>query len=304
MAILGFLLVIVGIFSIVEVFTDVNLWFQVTDFWPVLLIIYGLYKIIKRRKVNVSYLIIIVLGVFFQLDKLNLLTPKLSTIIWASTLIVVGIILAIPSSVKNKFKAKQNPNYGQQNYNQQHYSYKGQNPYDNVKYHYKKTNYKDDVNNSKENDKGNNQYNYTKEDFKEKSNEKAYEDVKYSYENVYTAEDTRSYEDSFTEIGSNLIDLSYAFQNKKIKIRSSSFSGGDISSTFGEVTLDLRNVYPASRIIELYCNVYVSNLELLIPYNWNYEVIGSSTDFYEVEDAECTLRIFYKNILGELIITK
>ncbi|WP_100065611.1 LiaF transmembrane domain-containing protein [Miniphocaeibacter massiliensis] len=288
MTFLGLMLIIIGLFSIIEVFTNINLWFQFTDFWPLLLIVYGIYKLIKHRKAKVSSFLIIAIGIIFQLDKLGLLTPKLSTIIWASTLIIIGIILIIPDKAKKKFQEMKKNNTT--NFNKENNSNKN---------HHNKENYYDEVNDDYDVNNKQKKYDFSNMN---STNNSYYNTT--SEKTAYEPNFNNTQDDIFTEIGSNLIDLSYIFSNNKIKIRSSSFSGGDISTTFGQTILDLRRVYPASKIIEIYCNVYVSNLELLLPYNWNYEIIGKTTDIHTVEDAECTVRIFYKNILGEIIINQ
>ncbi|MDL2310691.1 hypothetical protein LJC13_01770 [Peptostreptococcaceae bacterium OttesenSCG-928-C18] len=277
MILLGILLIIIGIFSILEIFANVNLWFHVTAFWPVILIIYGIYKIIKNRKVKASSFLIISLGIIFQLDKLELLTPTLSTIIWSTTLVILGIILVVSSIAKKNSPKKQTNYYSSENFSRNNND--------------EQSNYYNDVNNS------NNKKDYTFTNFRKNSvftQDLTYEDV----------QSTDVDEGIFEEIGSNLIDLSYTFSKNNIKIRSSSFSGGDISTSFGQTTLDLSNVYPASSIIELYCNVYVGNLELILPYNWSYEIIEKNSTSYPACNSECTLRIFYKNFLGDISINQ
>ncbi|HHX66801.1 MAG TPA: hypothetical protein GX708_01940 [Gallicola sp.] len=289
MQFIGIILVLIGAFSILSLFTDINMWYSLYDFWPIVLIIYGIYRIIKKQKSTITSYLLIGLGVLFQLDNLHLLTPKLSTLIWAATLILIGVILIFPSkSRKNKSNYEKNSKYNPSN-----------------KYYYEASDYYDDVNKDK-----NKNYSY-------KENKKNYENKSYSYSNYsygnnkgndttydYREYNSQVYEDEFTEIESNLIDLSYTFGKNNIKVLSSSFSGGDISTTFGETTLNLKEVYPASQIIELYCNVYVGNLELILPKDWSYVIIGKTNEEFQVSNEKCTLRIFYKNILGELIINQ
>ncbi|QQK08530.1 LiaF transmembrane domain-containing protein [Miniphocaeibacter halophilus] len=293
MQFIGIILVLIGVFSILGIFTDINMWYGLYDFWPILLIVYGIYRIIKKQKSTVTSYLLIGLGVLFQLDNLHLLTPKLSTLIWAATLILIGVILIFPS------KSRKNKNNAGNNY-EKNSKYNSSN-----KYYYETSDYYDDINKNK-----NKNYN-------SKENKKNYENKSYSYSNYsygnnhgndttydYRESNSQVYEDEFTEIESNLIDLSYTFGKNNIKILSPSFSGGDISTTFGETILNLQEVYPASQIIELYCNVYVGNLELIIPEDWSYVIIGKTHEEYKSNNEKCTLRIFYKNILGELIINQ
>lgn len=282
MQFLGIILIFIGAFSILGLFTNIGFLYSFTDFWPSVLILYGIYRILKRKKGEITSYVFIILGIIFQLDNLSLLTPRISSFIWATALIIIGGILIFPK------KKNYNNDSSKNNSNNNYYNSSKEN-----KYYYGKSNYYEDVNGKEDNY---NYSSYSKSNNHSKSN--------YSYGNETTYDIHEDYDNQYTEINSNLLDLSYSFGNNNIKVQSKSFSGGDITTTFGETKLNLVDVYPASQIIELYCNVYVGNLEILIPYNWSYEIIGKNIDLYEINNPECTMRIFYKNILGELIVNK
>lgn len=269
MQFLGIILILVGAFALVDLFTNINLWFTITDFWPSILIIYGIYRLLKKESSKITSYILILIGTLVQLDYLDLLTPRLSKTIWALSLIIIGIFLFMNNRNKN-------------------YQYSGTNTHNdnnsNNKYYYNKSSYYDDVKSDSTDEENSEKKNYSS-----------------SKESSYEYGDGENYS-SFHNINSNLINISHSFGEYKAKVQSDSFSGGDISGNFSQLTVDLRDTVPASNIIELYCSVNVSNLKLLIPTNWSYEVITKNNEARFKYGEEYTLRIYYKNILGELII--
>lgn len=277
MQFLGIILVFIGAFSILGLFTNIGFLYSFSDFWPSVLILYGIYRIWKRKKGDLASYIFIILGIIFQLDNLYLLTPRISSFIWATALIIIGIVLIFPKK-KNYYN-----NSSKNSSNNNYYNRSEEN-----KYYYDKSNYYDDVNRED---------NYKYSSYNNKNNNHSKSEYAYGNEATYN-------NDEYYEINSNLLDLSYKFGSNNIKVQSNSFSGGDITTIFGETKLNLVDVYPASNVIELYCNVYAGNLELVIPYNWSYEIIEKKVELFEINNPECTMRIFYKNILGELIISK
>ena len=224
---LGILLIIFGVFTILNLYLDINLWSTFFNLWPILLIVYGIVRLLKKEKNSILSILISILGVILLLSNFNLLTPNLRTIIWASTAIIIGLVFLFSNKKKTK---SSDSNYSNN----------------------------DSLNNGQ----------------KLKSK----------------------------KIFSNLIDLSYIFNNENIEIVSNSFSGGDIKTSFGQIVVNLKNVTPASKIMEIYCTVNVANLEILIPSTWSYEIIGKNIEEYKVSNETNRLRIYYKNILGELMI--
>lgn len=238
MQFLGVFLILIGAFALVDLFTDINLWFTITDFWPTALILYGIYRLLKKDSNKIISYIFIIIGTFIQLDYLGLLTPTISKIIWAVSLIIIGLFLFFNNMKNNKNK-------------------KDNNKKDNSNYY---------------NDKNNNS-------------------------------ETSDYKYDFQDINSNLINISHSFGEYNAKVYSNSFSGGDITGIFSQIAVDLKDTTPASKVIEVYCSSNVSNIELIIPSNWSYEIIKKNKTEKFTKDYNYTLRIYYKSILGELIVS-
>ncbi|MBU5440178.1 cell wall-active antibiotics response protein [Tissierella sp. MSJ-40] len=98
----GILLVLLGAGFLLDQFTIINFSEILSVYWPSILILWGLSGIFNKRASKFGNTIVILIGVFFQLDRLDLINFNVFTIIWPVILILVGLRIVFSSrSINN-----------------------------------------------------------------------------------------------------------------------------------------------------------------------------------------------------------
>ena len=93
----GLLIIFLGVSFLLERVLGVNLLNTLADYWPVILILIGLYQLIDQRQSNIGGSILASLGVIFLLITLDVLTWSIFGYIWPILLIVIGFWIILPS---------------------------------------------------------------------------------------------------------------------------------------------------------------------------------------------------------------
>lgn len=105
---MGLLLIIIGIFLILSQLQIIDINLLIRQYWPSLIIIYGIYKFIEYRSINATGMSFLVVGIILQVWHLDLLPGQFREYIWPTILIVIGISLIFSQnsshSKKNKFR--------------------------------------------------------------------------------------------------------------------------------------------------------------------------------------------------------
>lgn len=101
--IIGLVIVAAGVLLLLESFGYIDLDFQIWDFWPVLLILAGLGKIIQPKHYRHFYwgLILVGLGVLFLLNNLNVIDFTFKNL-WPIFLIILGFAIIKGSFFRHK----------------------------------------------------------------------------------------------------------------------------------------------------------------------------------------------------------
>lgn len=85
-----------------------------------------------------------------------------------------------------------------------------------------------------------------------------------------------SFNSSSSEIDSDRIEESLSFTDSSRNITSDSFSGGSVSLSFGELTLDLREAKVSSKNAKLDVSVAFGEIKIFVPKNCRVVTKGSS----------------------------
>jgi uncharacterized membrane protein len=91
----GLILIALGALFLADKFFSVNFAWYYRTWWPTLLIAFGLLRLIERPHRPVGALILIGLGVMFQVDRLDVLSWWRMHRMWPVILIVIGVALLI-----------------------------------------------------------------------------------------------------------------------------------------------------------------------------------------------------------------
>lgn len=100
---LGILLIVVGAGFLMDQFGMVSFGELVSTYWPSILILAGLLGLLDRNSSTFGNLIVIALGVIFQLNRLDLLDGDVFRYIFPVILIFVGLNLLITKGGKREY---------------------------------------------------------------------------------------------------------------------------------------------------------------------------------------------------------
>lgn len=92
--IIGILIIAIGVGSLLDVLTSFNVYNMLSTYWPIALIVIGVAVILDRGSSNLFGSILILIGVFLQLEILDLdffAEIDLSELIWPVIIIFIGI---------------------------------------------------------------------------------------------------------------------------------------------------------------------------------------------------------------------
>ncbi|WDC84668.1 DUF5668 domain-containing protein [Caloramator sp. mosi_1] len=101
---MGILLIIIGVFLILSQLQLIDINSLIRQYWPSLIIIYGIYKFIEYRGINATGLSFLVVGIILQVWHLDLLPGQFKEYIWPTILIVIGISLIFSQNASTSKK--------------------------------------------------------------------------------------------------------------------------------------------------------------------------------------------------------
>lgn len=101
----GFILVILGIAFLFDELQIIQFGELLSIYWPLIIIVIGLYNLIKKNNKPMSGFIFILIGVFLQLKKLNILPYDIWDYFWPVLFIVTGLAIIFPRNSKSKIPA-------------------------------------------------------------------------------------------------------------------------------------------------------------------------------------------------------
>lgn len=87
----GIVLILLGAGFLLDQFELMSFGALFRDYWPVILILLGLIGLLDRRSSKFGNLLLIVIGIIFQIDRLNLLEGNAFKLLWPIILILVGL---------------------------------------------------------------------------------------------------------------------------------------------------------------------------------------------------------------------
>lgn len=90
---IGILLIILGAVFLLDRLEVVKFATFISMYWPVLLMAVGVNQLFSRGKSSSAAVILILIGLYFQLKNLDLLTSDLDKYFWPVLLIVIGVII-------------------------------------------------------------------------------------------------------------------------------------------------------------------------------------------------------------------
>ena len=104
---IGGIILLIGLLFLFEVLipgfeVDFNL------IWPIILVVIGLYNMIKERKMNLLMTVLTFVGVWFILINFNILPDKYTQIFWPIVVILIGIFIIFNSITFKKKLQKVN----------------------------------------------------------------------------------------------------------------------------------------------------------------------------------------------------
>jgi predicted membrane protein len=100
-AYLGILFILFGISMLLQ---QLGLWDSgdlISTWWPMILIAIGLTKLTSKSGSKTSGVILTLIGLFFQMKELNLITVSIAEIFWPVIIIAIGISILIPRKTFN-----------------------------------------------------------------------------------------------------------------------------------------------------------------------------------------------------------
>ena len=99
--VVGIIALIVGIlFLLKEYIPNFNINWNIL--WPSVLILIGVYNMIKEKKVTSFNAVISFIGLWYLLNTINLLPANINNIFWPLILIILGITLIINNSKRRR----------------------------------------------------------------------------------------------------------------------------------------------------------------------------------------------------------
>ena len=99
---LGIIFILVGIGAILD---QIGLWDfgnVISTWWPLILIGIGLSKLSRPSDSKTSGIILLVLGVFFQMRNLNIIDFNLMRFFWPAIIIAIGVSMLLPKALKKE----------------------------------------------------------------------------------------------------------------------------------------------------------------------------------------------------------
>ena len=87
----GIILILLGISFLLQQFTAFDFGDILYTYWPSILIIIGLVKLVQKQSSTLGNIILILIGALFQANRLGLINYSFGDIFWPAILILVGL---------------------------------------------------------------------------------------------------------------------------------------------------------------------------------------------------------------------
>lgn len=97
---IGLLLLALGVGLVFQELTGWHFGAFLSDWWPVIIVLYGLNLLVRQPSRPLLPLIIMAVGVLLQAGKLTLVPSNLWTIFWAALIALIGLWLLLPRRVR------------------------------------------------------------------------------------------------------------------------------------------------------------------------------------------------------------
>lgn len=105
----GFILIILGAGLLLDQFNLIGFGDLISTYWPIVLILMGLIGLISRDSSSLSNLVVIAIGLFFQLRNLGYINVSIWQVLWPSILIIAGLNIIFQREGSRKHKTDVNP---------------------------------------------------------------------------------------------------------------------------------------------------------------------------------------------------
>lgn len=266
----GILLLALGLIIILTQLFNQSFWTFFGLYWPVLVVIYGVYRLFSKKGSRVLSAAIIVSGILFQLQKLGYIQGSAFVILLAMGLVLIGIkIIVDDQQEKEAFRNRQAQAFS-------------------------KTKVKNEEDGAEN---------------RTRSSQNEEDSFVGEEENTDPGHrrqvDSHSKQANFFE-NKDVLNDRFIFTNDTKVYRSDTFSGGQVEASFSDVTLDLKNVWPLDSEIFMDIQINFSSVTLQLPADWH--VIVNNKHFYSAKELkdqvepETTLIIHSREFMGSLKI--
>ena len=96
----GILIVLIGVFLLLSQAGIYDFWSLVSDWWPMILIIAGVYSLVVNTAPLIGGLLLIFVGAWFQLGRLDLLPSGWNKFVFPVIIIIIGLYLLLTKKEK------------------------------------------------------------------------------------------------------------------------------------------------------------------------------------------------------------
>lgn len=295
MQFLGLLLIIFGALAIVNQFVPIMFWDKLYIGWPIIIILYGIYRLFNKRKSKSSSLIIISIGVILQISKMPWFYGSARQLIIGFGVLLIGLFLIMPENRRNRTINKDYEKYEQAKYKakENFRNFTDEDVKDGGSYGYNPETGKYEKNKS------------SYEDFHREDNRQQYE----RYNRNHNNRNRKTHEEhtksgDFTILNIDMFHHNYLFENDIIVLNSSSFSGGLLDVKFSTITLDLRNIQALEYEINIDCNILFSTLKVMVPENWEIIIKEKNQPYKNIipKNIDNVLVFNKTGVAGDIII--
>lgn len=96
----GILLVLAGVVLLLDQMNFIQIGDFISTYWPSILILIGLIGLVSRDSSTISNLVVIAIGVFFQLRNLGYINVSIWQVLWPAILIIIGLSIIFQTGTR------------------------------------------------------------------------------------------------------------------------------------------------------------------------------------------------------------
>lgn len=104
----GIILILVGLVLLLDQMNILEFGDLISTYWPSILILMGIFGLISRDSSKLSNLVVLGIGLFFQLRNLGYINISIWQILWPSILIIIGLSIIFKKDTR-KHKSEVDP---------------------------------------------------------------------------------------------------------------------------------------------------------------------------------------------------